>query len=231
MHILALETSLRIASVATLCTKGSEIELLHSQELSPSERTAQTLFPALQKILQQSDWKPADLDLVCVATGPGSFTGLRIGTTTAKTLAYAIGAKLVGVSTLATIAASVETETRLWTLLDAQRQELFAACFEQGWKTPTASQPETQILSIDDWLERLDEGDLVAGPPLAKLSNRLPTGVEAIDPEAWVPRAEMVGRLGFAAYQQGQTADPIQLVPNYYRKSAAEEKAEKTTTL
>ena len=184
----------------------------------------------MQQLLQQTGWTPTDLDLICVTTGPGSFTGLRIGVTTAKTLAYALDAELVAVSTLDTIAASVGSEhRRLWAILDAQRQELFAACYERGWHPQSERQPATKILGVDQWLELLDEGDFVAGPPLAKLTARLPNGVEATDPNTWTPQAATVGRLGFDAYQQGKTSDPMQLVPNYFRKSAAEEKAEKVT--
>ena len=87
--------------------------------------------------------------------------------------------------------------------------------------------PETRILSIEAWLDELREGDFVAGPPLSKLAQRLPAGVSAVDPQLWKPQAATLGRLGFAAHHLGQTVDPMQLVPNYYRRSAAEEKAEK----
>ncbi len=227
LRILAIETSVRVGTLAALHSQGSEVELIHSVNLPSDQRTAQALLPTLRKLLDRCGWKPCDLELVCVTTGPGSFTGLRLGITTAKTLAYASGAELVGVETLATIAANKESSGgRLWAILDAQRQELFAACFEQEWQTSETGLPVTQILSSEEWLKQLRAGDFVAGPPLAKLSDRLPAGVEAVDPQFWAPQAATLGRLGFAAYQLGQTIDPMQLVPNYYRKSAAEEKAD-----
>ncbi len=144
----------------------------------------------------------------------------------------------MGVETLALIAANgvaangessgESSGGRRWAILDAQRQELFAACFEQGWHTSGNDLPTTQILSLEDWLQQLQAGDLVSGPPLAKPHDRLPTGVEAVDPQFWTPQATTLGCLGLAAYQLGQTHDPMQLVPNYYRKSAAEEKADAT---
>ena len=77
-------------------------------------------------MLAQCQWEALSIDLVCVTTGPGSFTGLRIGVTTAKTFAYAAAAELVGTHTLAVLAAGVEQASgRLWAILDAQRQELF----------------------------------------------------------------------------------------------------------
>ena len=213
--------------------QGSHVELAYATELPNDQRTAQSLLPTLSVVLKQCDWKPRELDLVCTTIGPGLFTGLRLGITTAKTLAYASGAKLVGVATLATlaaIAANVEGNNgRLWTILDAQRQELFASCFEEGWQGYENGLPAVQILSIEEWLKQLRPGDLVTGPPLEKLSGRLPVGVKAVDPQFWKPQAATLGRLGFAAQRLGQTVDPMQLVPNYCRKSAAEEKVERTT--
>src|SRR5688572_20388398 len=84
-----------------------EGELVAEMELDSARRTAQTLVPALDVLLRQVAWKPQDVDLIAVTQGPGSFTGLRIGVTTAKTFAYACGAAIVGVNTLAAIARQV----------------------------------------------------------------------------------------------------------------------------
>ena len=65
--------------------------MLAEQPLDPTRRSAQTLAPAIATLLDAVEWRPADVELVAVATGPGSFTGLRIGVTTAKAFAYAAG--------------------------------------------------------------------------------------------------------------------------------------------
>ena len=227
LRVLALETSERVGSLATLQVSPEQTTTSRSISLPSDQRSAQSLLPAIQSLLAESEWKPSQLNLVCVSTGPGSFTGLRIGVTTAKTLAYATGAKLVEVHTLAAIAAGVSTpHERLWTILDAQRQELFVAKFEPGWQDRSGDLPETRILGIEQWMQVLSPGDAVSGPPLQKLADRLPAGVHVVDVKDWKPQAEAVGRLGYAAYQNGQSVDAMQLVPRYYRKSAAEEKAE-----
>jgi len=226
VKILALETSLRQGSVATLTASDDQATVIQQALLASDRRTAQSLLPTLQSLCAASGWKPLEIGLIAVTTGPGSFTGLRIGVTTAKSLAYAIGAHLVGVHTLATIAANFPTATgRGWTVLDAQREEFYASCFERPTVSQLVQEPETRILSIDEWLAQLQPGDTVSGPPLVKLVDRLPQGVILADPKYWQPSAEMVGHLGYEAFQQGLTTDPMQLVPNYYRKSAAEEKA------
>src|SRR5262245_32191202 len=104
-RIVAIETSGQHGSVAVLCgEEKGEARLVREIVLSDQQRTAQSLAPALNKLLQTAGWEPSTVSLVAVLTGPGSFTGLRIGVTTAKTLAYAWGADVVGINTLEAIA-------------------------------------------------------------------------------------------------------------------------------
>lgn len=232
MRVLALETSQRQATLAALdygevATDEPRAAVLEFRELPQAERTARSLVPAIGEVLAGCNWQPAELDLICTSTGPGSFTGLRLGVTTAKTLAYATGAALVGVPTLAAIAAAAGLcAGRLWTVLDAQRQELFAACFSVTAQAATPRLPGTCTVSIEAWLDQLHPGDSVSGPPLAKLIDRLPAGVVVTPVETWAPRAVEVGELGIAAWCRGEVVDPIQLVPEYFRRSAAEEHAD-----
>ena len=225
--ILAIESSQPHASVALMETKElglvQDLALLNSTTLPTDLRTAQALLPSMAALFSNSNWHPKQVDLVCVATGPGSFTGLRIGVTTAKSWAYAIGAKLVGVHTSEAMAKRVLPKPeRLWTVLDAERKELFVSCFS------AQEDPQTTIMTVDHWLDELQTGDHITGPPLARLKNRLPAGVTKAPEELWNPHAVEVGKLGFAALQSGLAVDPMQLVPNYYRRSAAEEKILRT---
>jgi tRNA threonylcarbamoyl adenosine modification protein YeaZ len=102
MRILALETTDKTGSVAAM----ADGNLLAELTLEPTQRSAQSLAPALQQLLQQVGWQPADVQLVAVSIGPGSFTGLRVGVTAAKVFAYAVGAEVLGISTLEAIAAN-----------------------------------------------------------------------------------------------------------------------------
>lgn len=227
LRVVAIETSGRSGSLAAVSVEASQVQVVGSLLLPEDKRTAQSLLPALTALLEASGWRIDKLDLICTTTGPGSFTGLRIGVTTAKALAYATEAKLVGVHTLAAIAGAVGDEVeRVWAILDAQRQELFAACFQPGWQDQNNRLPETLVIGVDDWLDRLRAGDVVLGPPLKKLSVRLPADVRTADASLWSPAAEAVARLGIVALKRGETIDPMQLTPHYYRTSAAEEKAE-----
>lgn len=226
MRVLALETSERVGTIATLEVQNQQAPAVRQVSLPEGQRTAQSLLPAVQSLLSETGWKANQLDLIAVSTGPGSFTGLRMGVTTAKTLAYATDTKLAEVHTLVATAAGVtQTYERLWTVLDAQRNELFATCFSPDWQEGAEGHPETRIVGVEQWLEELKEGDVVCGPPLKKIADRLPGGVSAAASSEWAPSAENVGLLGIVASEKNCLVDAIQLVPRYYRKSAAEEKA------
>jgi tRNA threonylcarbamoyladenosine biosynthesis protein TsaB len=225
VRILALETSGRSGSLALLeGDPSAEPALLHEVFLPDDRRTAQCLAPLMRQALVEAGWEPRSLELICVTHGPGSFTGLRIGVTTAKTLAYATGAKLVGVSTLAVQARQARTDTgRVWALLDAQRGELFAQVYDSHADFALAPD-ETRVVSVEDWLSELRPGDSVTGPILPKLRDRLPAEVQVASETLWQPTASTVGELGWQRFLAGRVDDLWQFVPRYYRRSAAEDK-------
>jgi tRNA threonylcarbamoyladenosine biosynthesis protein TsaB len=220
---LALETSGLAGSVAA-CEGGL---LVAEHELPADQRSAQSLAPALRRLLAEVGWQPGDVQQLAVTVGPGSFTGLRVGVTTAKTFAYAVGAELIGVDTLEVIAAQAPLEVlRVAVALDAQRQEVFAAVYGPESSQGRSVLEPDQIVGVQSWLESFDEGCWASGPVLEKLSGRLPPGVRTVDRASWHPRAATVGRLAWAALERGQRDDVWQLVPKYLRRSAAEEKWE-----
>jgi tRNA threonylcarbamoyladenosine biosynthesis protein TsaB len=229
MRIVAIETSGLAGSIAALEAKSSGVRTLAERILPTQPRTARTLLPALRELLTEVGWRPGDVESYCVAKGPGSFTGLRIGVVAAKTLAYAAGAKLSAVGTLDVIARQVREwlsssqssndAGRVWSILDAQRGDLFVG------RDEATGDAHAELLPVDGWLALLRPGDVVAGPPLEKLAARLPAGVVVAAAETWAPLAATVGKLGYERLLQLGHIDPIQLVPDYGRRSAAEEKA------
>lgn len=232
MRILAIETSGRDGSLAALesgdtgAAVSGNAELVREVSITGPERTAQLLAPRLRELFTAIGWEAKSIGLVCVAAGPGSFTGLRIGVTTAKTLAYAVGAEVVGVDTLAAIASQAPpSESPLWVVMDAQRGELFAAKF-------TAGQMEgaLQVLTQPDWKRLLAAGDRVSGPGLKRLGVDLPDGVAVVDPSQWQPMAASVGQLAWRDYCAGRCDDLWKILPLYYRLSAAEENASGSST-
>ncbi len=224
-RILAIETSGRHGSVATLWGEPNGARLIGQTLLSGEERTAQVLAPTIQQLLAAAQWLPKSVELVAVTVGPGSFTGLRIGVTTAKAFAYAVGANVLGVNTLEALAVQATPSTSpLWTVLDAQRQELFAAKFLINDLLNITTERETLIVPQDQWLAGLQPGDRVVGPALRRLTARLPADIHTLPEQLWQPTASAVGQFAWKSYQAGHRDDVWKLSPNYYRPSAAEEK-------
>lgn len=223
MKILALETTERIGSLAI--HDGDKV--LAEKTLDADQRTAQSLAPGVKKLFAQVGWKVGDLDLVAVTVGPGSFTGLRIGVTTAKTLAYAAGAQVLGLDTLEVIAAQTPAELgRVAVAIDAQRGEVVAGTFtrrEDGHFELTAP---GQLLTAEAWLASLATGTAVSGPIIQRLLDRLPTGVTIVEETDRLPKASTVAELAARAYREGRRDDLWHLAPKYSRRSAAEEQWE-----
>ncbi|MGA2067250.1 MAG: tRNA (adenosine(37)-N6)-threonylcarbamoyltransferase complex dimerization subunit type 1 TsaB [Thermoguttaceae bacterium] len=220
MRILALETTEAIGSVAA----AAGDKLLAQQQLNPAQRSAQSLAPAIRALLEEVGWRPGDVELVAVSVGPGSFTGLRVGVTTAKVFAYAVGAGVLGINTLEVIAAAAPPEvTSLHAVMEAQRGDVVAQAFRRdpnGWLQPAGPAP---LVPLRAWLAGLPPGAIVSGPGLVRAGD-LPPGVAALDPAYWAPTAANVARLAQRHYAAGRRDDLWGLIPHYSRRPAAEEK-------
>ncbi len=113
MRILALETSGKSGAVAA----ADGEKLLLTLELAATHQSARSLAPAIQRLLGAVRWQAADIELIALTLGPGSFTGLRVGVATAKVLAYATGAAVIGVNALEVIAAqAIAKRANRWRL-------------------------------------------------------------------------------------------------------------------
>jgi tRNA threonylcarbamoyladenosine biosynthesis protein TsaB len=229
VNLLALETTEPVGTVAAM----ADGKLLAQLELDRSQRSAQSLIPAMGQLLDRVGWKTGDVQLTAVSIGPGSFTGLRVGATAAKLFAYAVGSEILGINTLEAIAAAAPPEVlHLSVVIDAQRGQLAERQFTRGpdgWFAPVADQ---RLVDIETWLEELPPGIAVAGPVLAKLTNySWASYVRLLDRVHWPPRAEAVARLAARDFAAGRRDDCWRLVPHYCRRSAAEEKAARSDGL
>jgi tRNA threonylcarbamoyladenosine biosynthesis protein TsaB len=213
---LAIETSGLYGSLAAGVAGPDACDLVAEAPLPHEARSAQTLAPTIQSLLADLSWSPSNLTAVAIAVGPGSFTGLRVGVTTAKTLAWATGAAAIGVDTLdalAFAAASPATSSdRLWTVLDAQRRELFVARYTAAgneWKrdSPTSRMTAAALTAA------LLPSDRVVGPPAGEF------GGGVIEPQA-----AAVLQVAWRRWRDGAADSVFALAPQYHRLSAAEEK-------
>src|SRR5262245_54221583 len=127
MRILGMETSGEICGVAIVDGEGLVGELRFRHRMQLSER----LLPGIEALREQVGISLGDLEGIAVSTGPGSFTGLRIGVTTAKTLAWALGVPVAGVGTLHALAAAVPASAgaRVCAFLPVGSDSLAIACY------------------------------------------------------------------------------------------------------
>ena len=152
MVILALDTTTRPGS----CALVREGQLLREELGDAAREQAERLPGDLEALLSRESVSLADIDLLAVATGPGSFTGLRIGIATMQGLAMAIGAPLIGVSALDALAHLVTSgqgevgDNRVAAWMDAWRGEVFAATYEHGREVAPAivAKPEALLAGL-----------------------------------------------------------------------------------
>jgi tRNA threonylcarbamoyladenosine biosynthesis protein TsaB len=221
IRIVALETSDRAGSVAA----AADSKVLSELQLDPQLRSAQSLAPAVHMLLKQVAWPPSEVQLFAVTIGPGSFTGLRVGVATAKVLAYASGAEILGVGTLDVIAASAPAEVVTLSVgIDAQRGDVVCQQFQRAANDRLEPVGNRSLLSMEHWFAQLPPGCAVSGPVLKKWTGSLPDSIFMLDPVFWDPTAANVARLAYRDHLAGRRDDIWQLLPLYSRPSAAEEK-------
>jgi tRNA threonylcarbamoyladenosine biosynthesis protein TsaB len=226
MRLLAIETSTVTGAVALLETGRVVAESRVSIAVTHGER----LMAAIDGVLRSARWELADVQAFAVALGPGSFTGLRIGLSTIKGLAFATGKPVVGVPTLDALAWRLPyCAYPVCPVLDARKNEVYAALYRtrEGWLELLAAPRAVPPATLAEELRDATEGPLVfVGDAV------LPFGtvfVEVLGPRALLapadlrlPSAVTVGELGASALARGEPADPADLVPLYVRPSEAE---------
>ncbi|MBV8554848.1 MAG: tRNA (adenosine(37)-N6)-threonylcarbamoyltransferase complex dimerization subunit type 1 TsaB [Planctomycetaceae bacterium] len=225
MNILALDTSTDRAALAVATAAGS----IHAATPDPTSRHGRNLVPAIGAALRAAGLAARDLDLIAVGLGPGSYTGLRVGLTAAKTLAYVAQVPLVGLDSLEAIARNAPAEAlRVSVIADAQRGDVYTADFRRsGPSGPLLRTSPTRIEPLERWSAHLSEPGsepvYVLGPGLDRLRPELPGNARAFAPGAnWPDGRHLIG-LARDAWDAGRRDDPWFLEPFYLRRSAAED--------
>lgn len=146
---LGIETSNSPLSIAIVKDGQVVEEIVQNEKLTHSV----TVMPTIEELFQKANLKPAELDAIAVSEGPGSYTGLRIGVTIAKTLAWTLKKPLVGVSSLQVLAANGQGYNGvICSLFDARRQNVYAAAYHGDTLQPVIKDHHN---SIDGLLEQL----------------------------------------------------------------------------
>jgi tRNA threonylcarbamoyladenosine biosynthesis protein TsaB len=216
--LLALDTSTRFLGIAIY---GEERILYEIVWQSNNNHTVE-LAPAVAQALERAGVSVGDLQAIGVATGPGSFTSLRVGMAFAKGLALSRRIPLIGVSTLDVIAfAQPARDASLVAVLQAGRGRLAVGWYHEiagGWR-PNG---EIALLSPEALSQRIRKATIVCGeidPETRKLVGRKYKNVEIASPANSLRRPAVLADLAWERYLQGQVDDPLTLTPFYFTEA------------
>ncbi|WP_217587750.1 tRNA (adenosine(37)-N6)-threonylcarbamoyltransferase complex dimerization subunit type 1 TsaB [Lentibacillus saliphilus] len=223
MKILAMDTSNKALSVAIV----DEGEIIAELTTNIAKNHSVRLMPAVEQIMKEANLQPSELDKIAVAKGPGSYTGVRIGLATAKSMAWALNIPVVGISSLqATVYQGRFFDGVVSPFFDARRGLVFTGLYR--WTNgKLVLQREEMNVSMEAWLSELKASDqrvLFLSPEIESFRSMIKDalGEKAVIPEApfHIARASHLAMIGM-----GETADETHiLTPNYLRLAEAEAK-------
>ena len=230
--LLALETATDVCSAAVLCDGAVTAHAsLHRPRVH-----AEQLVPLVDNLLERAAIARADVDAIAVSMGPGSYTGLRIGVSTAKGLAMALDAALVGVPTLEALAASVQPFVAegdvVCAFLDARRDEVYAAAYQaaRGGLAPFASTSARTVGTLPDWLSTPPSMCWLVGDGAGKAADALgevEIPLRVLPSDVHPPSAAWVARRAWPRLQRSATESVAAFEP-YYLKAFAGEQPDQT---
>lgn len=223
MNILAMDTSTLTATVAVLSDEKLIGEFTVCNKLTHS----QIIMPMLDTMLKTADVDLKDIDVFAVAVGPGSFTGLRIGMATVKTLAQTLNKPVVGVTSLNAVAQNFSfTDYFICPIMDARHNEVYNALYLNGKEVI-----ESRATDINDLLDELEGKKVVFAGDGAIVYKDL---IHSRSNADWVtapqnlimPRAASVAAVALKRALNNDYDDPYTLNPLYLKKSQAERELE-----
>ncbi|WP_445493137.1 tRNA (adenosine(37)-N6)-threonylcarbamoyltransferase complex dimerization subunit type 1 TsaB [Niallia sp. 03133] len=222
MKVLAIDTSNFVLGISILDNGKVIGEYITNLKKNHSVRA----MPAIEQLMKECEIKPKELTKIVVAKGPGSYTGVRIGVTIAKTLAWTLKIPLVGLSSLEVLAASAGRyfDGNVVPLFDARRGQIYTGVYYfSGGKYKQIKQD--QLILTTDWVEQLKEDQ----KKLLFVGNDLPLHEEVIlsslgeqailaDPIDYNPRPSVLAMLG----KDKEAGDIHTFIPEYIRMAEAE---------
>jgi tRNA threonylcarbamoyladenosine biosynthesis protein TsaB len=208
LHVLAIDTTGEVGSIALVGERG----LIEEAMLDSPDGFAHVLFDEIERLLERHALNVWQIDAFASASGPGSFTGVRIGLTAAKGLAEAAGRKVIAVSNLQAIAWYGSRPLRA-VVLDARRGEVYGGVYDNHLQLVQ----EEVVAMLPVWLASLPPGDLeivTQGFPLGAYPVAVVQAPKAL--------AGSIGRIAFDRLLNGEALDPSEIDANYVRRSDAE---------
>lgn len=210
---LAIDTSTLVTGLAL-----AGETLLELQRFAPPARAGEALAPALQSMLARQNLTPKSIELVVLSAGPGSFTGLRIGLSTAKGLAFGCGAALSAVSTLEVLAWQAPLREGLVVpVIEARKDEVHRAAWRRSGPT-LVRETAPERVTVERLLAELPDDGLLIGPAVAGLREAALHGerhLSLADGPANAVSLEWLIELGRQRFEKHGGDDPATLEPDY----------------
>jgi tRNA threonylcarbamoyladenosine biosynthesis protein TsaB len=215
MLLLAVDTSGKNGSLALARVIGNELEIVEEIALAGATFSAQ-LVPQTAALLEKHAYSKGDLAGFAVVSGPGSFTGLRVGLAAIKAMAEILRKPIAGVSLLEAVARSGAAQGRVFSVTDAGRGAFYVGDYEL--ETPVRMHSE-RLVSREEFLAE-PKGQLVVTPDesIADFVRGAGFHVERVEH----PTSAQIARLGWERILRGETILPEDLEANYMRRSDAE---------
>ena len=220
MFVLAIDTSHTTLSVALVDDKKTLAEIVESTKNDHSKR----LMPAIESLFKQVNRSPKELDLIAVAEGPGSYTGVRIGVTVAKTLAWTLSKPLVGVSSLEILARNINEDAYVVPLFDARRQTVFAGVYQGASGDVVIPDGHYELVQLLDNLSSYDKKVYFLGSDVERywdlIVEKLEGKVVKVEDVALnTPYAHVLANL---ALEKDSVENVHHFTPKYHRLPEAE---------
>jgi tRNA threonylcarbamoyladenosine biosynthesis protein TsaB len=221
--LLAVDTSGKNGSLALACSTPDKITVLEVVPLVGGAFSAE-LIPRMAALLEKHGHSKNDLCALAVVSGPGSFTGLRVGLAAVKGLAEALKIPIVAISLLEAVACSGATCGRVLAVLDAGRGDVYVGDYELDAQVGVNARAHSErLLSCGEFFAEVKAAAMAKtvvtpDPVLAEMVRA--AGVETAMIEH--PNSGVIARLGWEHFQWGQTIRPEDLEANYIRHSDAE---------
>ena len=220
MNILLLETATPVCSVALL----SDGQIVASQQSTEPNAHSSRLAPFIQSLFTQANLPMSSLDAVCVSSGPGSYTGLRIGVSSAKGICYALNIPLLAVPTLESMAAHYyalhnDYDGLVCPMIDARRMECYTALYSRNGEVQPTRAEVLESGSYDHWLDShtvafIGDGAAKTRPLFAQHPN-------ARYDDAFLPSASGMASLATQRLKKGQTENVAYFEPFYLKDFVA----------
>lgn len=224
MKILAIDTSTSVLGIALMSDEKIYAESITNLKTNHSIR----LMPTIEHIFNEVGWDPKDINLVAIAKGPGSYTGIRIGVTTAKTYAWTLKVPLIGVSTLEAMAYSFKYyDGPISPIIDARRGEVYTGLYK-NIDGKLINLNEDCIVPLSDWLIMLKKNNkkvIFVGDDIKKHYEQLLQYNDLVEfgPFIYnVPRPSAIGIIAKEKYDEGYEESVYDFTPSYLQLAEAE---------